>query len=96
MDAIGHGVMEALRLIFSGDAEIFEIVGLSLYVSFFSVVISSCIGIPAGVFLGTHSFRGKGNSDPRDLYSDEPASRHRRSYGIFDPYAERTAGQLSA
>ena len=55
MDAIGHGVMEALRLIFSGDAEIFEIVGLSLYVSFFSVVISSCI-----VFLGTHSFRGKG------------------------------------
>ena len=60
MDAIGHGVMEALRLIFSGDAEIFEIVGLSLYVSFFSVVISSCIGIPAGVFLGTHSFRGKG------------------------------------
>ena len=49
MDAIGHGVMEALRLIFSGDAEIFEIVGLSLYVSFFS-----------GVFLGTHSFRGKG------------------------------------
>lgn len=60
MDAIGHGVMEALRLIFSGDAEIFEIVGLSLYVSFFSVVISSCIGIPAGVFLGTHSFWGKG------------------------------------
>lgn len=52
--------MEALRLIFAGDAEIFEIVGLSLYVSFSSVAISTILGIPLGILLGTSKFRGKG------------------------------------
>lgn len=60
MDAIGHGIIEAFKLIFAGDGEIFEIVGLSLYVSCFSVVISTCAGIPLGILLGTHQFRGKG------------------------------------
>ena len=60
MDAIGHGIIEAFRLIFSGDAEIFQIVGLSLYVSCFSVVFSTCVGIPLGILLGTHDFIGKG------------------------------------
>lgn len=60
MEAIGQGVLQAFKLIFSGDTELFQIVGLSLYVSFFSVIISSCIGIPAGVLLGTHQFPGKG------------------------------------
>lgn len=46
MDAIGHGIIEAFKLIFAGDGEIFEIVGLSLYVSCFSVVFSTCAGIP--------------------------------------------------
>lgn len=60
MDAIGHGIIEAFKLIFSGDREIFEIVGLSLYVSCFSVVFSTCLGIPLGILLGTHQFKGKG------------------------------------
>ncbi|MEG0392357.1 MAG: ABC transporter permease, partial [Anaerovoracaceae bacterium] len=60
MDTIGHGFAEAFRLIGSGDSEIFGIVGLSLYVSTFSVLLSSCMGIPLGVLLGTHNFRGKG------------------------------------
>ena len=60
MDTIGQGFVEAFRLIFGGDAEIFEIVGLSLYVSFSSVVISTIIGIPLGILLGTKTFRGKG------------------------------------
>ncbi|WP_269477731.1 ABC transporter permease [Hominibacterium faecale] len=60
MDAIGHGIIEAFKLIFAGDGEIFEIVGLSLYVSCFSVVFSTCAGIPLGILLGTHQFRGKG------------------------------------
>lgn len=60
MDTIGQGFIEAFRLIFAGDAEIFEIVGLSLYVSFSSVVISTILGIPLGILLGTCSFRGKG------------------------------------
>lgn len=60
MDIIWQGVLEAVKLIFSGDAEIFEIVGLSLYVSFSSVIISACIGIPVGIIIGTYEFRGKG------------------------------------
>ncbi len=60
MDIIWQGVLEAVKLIFSGDAEIFEIVGLSLYVSFSSVIISACIGIPFGIIIGTYEFRGKG------------------------------------
>jgi tungstate transport system permease protein len=43
-----------------GDAELFEIIGLSLYVSFSSVFISTCMGMPLGILLGTHNFRGKG------------------------------------
>lgn len=60
MEAIGQGIAEAFRLIFAGDGEIFQIVGLSLYVSCFSVIFSTCLGIPLGILLGTHSFRGKG------------------------------------
>lgn len=60
MDAIGQGVLEAITLIFGGDEEIFEIVGLSLYISCFSVIFSTCVGIPAGILLGTHTFMGKG------------------------------------
>lgn len=60
MEAIGHGILEAFKLIFSGDTEIFQIVGLSLYVSFFSVIFSTCLGVPLGILLGTHQFRGKG------------------------------------
>lgn len=60
METIGNGIIEAFRLIFAGDSEIFEIVGLSLYVSFTSVIISTCIGIPLGIIIGTYKFRGKG------------------------------------
>jgi len=60
MDIILQGVKEGLSLIFSGDPEIYEIVGLSVYVSTIAVLISAALGIPLGVLLGTHSFFGKG------------------------------------
>lgn len=60
METIGRGIIEAIKLIFSGDSEIFEIVGLSLYVSFTSVIISTCIGIPIGIIIGTYKFKGRG------------------------------------
>lgn len=60
METIGHGITEAVKLIWAGDPEIFEIVGLSLYVSFMSVTISALIGIPLGIIIGTYDFRGKG------------------------------------
>ena len=60
MDVISAGIAQAFRLILSGDPEIVGIIGLSLFVSFSSVIISTCLGMPAGILLGTHSFRGKG------------------------------------
>jgi tungstate transport system permease protein len=60
MDTIWQGFIEAIHLIFSGDPEIYEIVGRSLYVSVFSVVFSTVVGIPCGILLGTTNFRGKG------------------------------------
>lgn len=60
MDTIGKGIIEALNLIVHADEEIFEIVGLSLYVSFSSVIISAIIGIPLGTLIGMHDFKLKG------------------------------------
>jgi len=60
MDVISAGIAQAFRLILSGDPEIYGIIGLSLFVSFSSVIISTCLGMPVGILLGTHSFRGKG------------------------------------
>jgi len=60
MNEISTGIAQALNLIFAGDAEIFEIIGLSLYVSFSSVFISTWLGMPLGILLGTHNFKGKG------------------------------------
>jgi tungstate transport system permease protein len=60
MNEIALGVQQAFQLIFAGDSEIFQIVGLSLFVSTLSVAISTAMGIPLGVLLGTHQFRGKG------------------------------------
>lgn len=60
MNEISTGIVQALNLILAGDTELFEIIGLSLYVSFSSVFISTCLGMPLGILLGTHNFRGKG------------------------------------
>lgn len=57
---IGQGFLEAIQLIVNFDSEIMGIVGLSLFVSGVSVVISTVIGIPCGILMGTHNFRGKG------------------------------------
>lgn len=59
-NTILSGIAEAFQLIISLDSEILEIVGLSLYVSGISVIISVLIGIPLGVLIGTHDFIGKG------------------------------------
>ena len=48
-----------MRLVFSGDPELAEIVGLSLRVSGIALLISTVIGIPLGAVLGLNRFRGK-------------------------------------
>lgn len=48
---------EAIALIFSGDATLWEIVWLSLFVSVTAVIIASVLGIPSGAWLGLRSTR---------------------------------------
>ncbi|MFT5113184.1 MAG: tungstate transport system permease protein, partial [Parasphingorhabdus sp.] len=49
----------ALDLIFASDAQLSEIVGLSLYVSLSAVAWAVCIGFPLGALLGIAHFPGK-------------------------------------
>ena len=59
MDYITEGIAQAFALIFSGDPTIYEIVGLSLMVSGLSVLISVVAGMPLGILIATHEFKGK-------------------------------------
>lgn len=47
------------ELLFGSDPELRQIIAVTLRMSFFSTLVSSLIGIPAGVLLGANSFRGK-------------------------------------
>jgi tungstate transport system permease protein len=49
---IVQGFLEAIRLVITGDPELAEIVWLSLRVSGIALLISTLLGIPAGVLLG--------------------------------------------
>jgi tungstate transport system permease protein len=49
----------ALELIFSGDAGLYSIVGLSLYVSLSAVALAAVIGFPIGAFLALVRFPGR-------------------------------------
>lgn len=56
MEQITIGFRAAIELLVSGNAELYEIVGLSLIVSVSSVIVSACFGIPFGALIGTHNF----------------------------------------
>ena len=60
MQDILNGLGEALRLIATGDAELFEIIALSLRVSGFALIISVIIGVPLGTLLGLVRVPGRG------------------------------------
>ena len=50
---------QAFDLLFSLDKELFQILGVTLRMSFFSTSISCLIGLPLGALIGTKQFRGK-------------------------------------
>jgi tungstate transport system permease protein len=60
MEYIIEGFIDAIQLIASLDADMMEIILLSLYVSGTAVLFAVAAGIPLGVLLGTHGFPGKG------------------------------------
>ncbi len=59
MQVIWDGLGEALRLIFGGDAEIYEIVLRSLWVSCVALVIAVVVGVPLGGVVALNEFRGR-------------------------------------
>ncbi|WP_070120591.1 ABC transporter permease [Bacillus marinisedimentorum] len=59
MDMIYRGLLEALRMIFTGDPEIFSITWLTLKVSGTATLISLVIGVPLGVILAWVRFPGR-------------------------------------
>lgn len=59
MDLLVDSLKSALLLLLSFDPELYEIVGVSLNVSFFSTLFAALFGLPAGFFIAFNSFRGK-------------------------------------
>jgi len=57
MSEILSGMSQAFWLIISLDAELFEIIVLSLQVTITAVIIASLIGIPIGAWLAVNRFR---------------------------------------
>lgn len=52
-------IIRVVELLFGADPELRQIIGVTLRMSFSSTVISSLLGIPLGVFIGSTEFRGK-------------------------------------
>ena len=59
MDLLGAGLREALRLLVTGDGEVFAILALSLQVSGLATLISLTLGVPAGAALALLRFPGR-------------------------------------
>lgn len=57
MSDILQGMLEAFNLIFTLDADLFEIIFLSLQVTLSAVLIASIIGMPLGAWLAINRFR---------------------------------------
>lgn len=60
MDQLAQGFSEAVQLIVSLDQEVLTIVGLSLLVSVSATLVATLIGVPLGIWIGLHTFVGKG------------------------------------
>ena len=60
MRLIGEGLLESLRLLFTGDPEVWRITVLSLQVSLGATALSLLIGIPLGTMLALARFPGRG------------------------------------
>ena len=52
--------IDALKALFTPGGELPKIIGVTLYMALCSTAISSCLGLPLGMLLGSRDFRGKG------------------------------------
>lgn len=59
MGEIITGFHEAISMLLSFDEEVYGIILLSLFVSITSTLISTAVGVPAGILIGIYKFRFK-------------------------------------
>ncbi|SHE45986.1 ABC transporter permease [Alkalibacter saccharofermentans] len=59
VSGIADGFAEAIRLLGAFDGEIYSIIGLSLFVSLSSTLLSTVIALPVGVYVASNRFKGK-------------------------------------
>lgn len=59
METIINGLMEGLRLFFTGDPTLWKIIRVTAQVCGSALVISAILGIPFGVYLGLNRFPGR-------------------------------------
>jgi len=59
MDYILNGFVEAFRLIFAFDRDVFSAVLVSLQVSVIAIILSAVISLPLGFIIATKNFAGK-------------------------------------
>jgi tungstate transport system permease protein len=57
---IGRALVEAFRLLASGDPDLYRVILLSLQVSGAAVLVAGVLGIPLGTWLALSRFRAKG------------------------------------
>ena len=60
MELIGRGILEAIRLLLTGDPEVWRITWLSLQISGGATLLSLLVGIPLGTVLALARFPGRG------------------------------------
>ena len=60
MHDLGDAFALAIALVLSGDADLMEIVGLSLRVSLTATALACAIGLPVGALVAIGRFRGRG------------------------------------
>ncbi len=59
MDVLGDGLLEALRLLLTGDQDTWAITALTLRVSLSATLVAFLLGVPLGTALAVGRFRGR-------------------------------------
>jgi tungstate transport system permease protein len=59
VDVLGDGLLEALRLLLTGDEDTWAITGLTLRVSLSATLVAFLVGVPLGTVLALGRFRGR-------------------------------------
>jgi tungstate transport system permease protein len=60
VELIGQGILQAVRLLLAGDAEVWRVTWLSLRISATATLLSLAVGIPLGTVLALSRFTGRG------------------------------------